>query len=85
MNDRPMCAVCQRPVEKITRWNRDYNDMATFVVECHGAAEQCEISAFQLSQGAEFGVAFHRTAIEAPASPAADSRTAADLSTIDAA
>lgn len=83
MIDRPMCAVCNRPVEKIQRWNDDNRQVATFVVGCHGAAEQTEVTYRAGARGISFGAAFQASAV--PALPAAGSCTAADLSSCGAA
>lgn len=85
---RPTCAVCNRPVEKLAvSYNNNWNT-ATYTVECHGAVEQATLTDRQIHEaqmigGISFGLAFQ--ASEAPALPAADSRTAASLSSSDAA
>ncbi len=63
MADRPICAVCNRPVEKMTAWDSPATRVRTYAVECHGAVEQTELSERQLYEarlngGIQFGRAF---------------------------
>ncbi len=63
----PICAVCRRPVEKMTRWDDPGTQTATFTVECHGAAETTELTACQVydagPNGIQIGLAFRSQAI----------------------
>lgn len=49
----PTCAVCNKPVERMTRDDAPMMRKLTFVVECHGEVESVDLLASELVDAAE--------------------------------
>lgn len=49
----PTCAVCNKPVERMTRDEGPMMRKLTFVVECHGEVESVDLLASELVDAAE--------------------------------
>ena len=59
----PLCAVCNKPVDKLVSWVDSNRDTLVFIAFCHGEQERCELGAFDVvAAGRHFklqrGVAF---------------------------
>jgi hypothetical protein len=44
----PTCAICKRPVERISRVDLMHRAATIFVVECHGDREEVTLTAIQM-------------------------------------
>lgn len=58
----PTCAVCGRPVERVTEARDDFTQRVRITVSCHGDREHVDLTFEELNDGAgeriRFGVAF---------------------------
>jgi hypothetical protein len=57
----PTCAVCSRPVDKLTRWEDATREKLTVIAECHGETESVDIAESELIRAPDkikFTVAF---------------------------
>lgn len=61
----PMCAVCNKPVNSITRWESPSSACSQFEVECHGEREWSDIdwSTIQAATRISAGIAFQNKRI----------------------
>ncbi len=56
---RPKCAVCVRPVDRMTEEEDTYRDVVIFTASCHGERERIVIPmGDERLKGISFGVAF---------------------------
>lgn len=56
---RPQCAVCGRPVERMTEEEDDWANVVVFTAHCHGQRESIEIPMGDSRlKGITFGAAF---------------------------
>jgi len=67
--DMPWCAICQKPVEKVSAAWDPLKLWTVYTAHCHGQVERCELTDQQaaLCEGLRFGVAFARELLPAPA------------------
>jgi hypothetical protein len=66
----PICAVCKRPVTRLTAWHGAAEGSMVYVAECHGAKQCVELTARQMEgagpHGIVFGEAFSEEARQLP-------------------
>jgi hypothetical protein len=62
----PICAVCERPVEKMTRWYDVCRMQTVYVAECHGESERSVLTDHDLfsAHSIEVGYAFTLKTLE---------------------
>lgn len=66
---RPNCAICERPVDRVTAWHKPWDNSTHYVVECHGEREEFDLSHYFLSLAIgppKIGEAFTAKHLEGP-------------------
>lgn len=54
----PWCATCDRPVERVARWQDPLSETYHFRYECHGGLEHAEVTAVEVEDGWVPGLRF---------------------------
>jgi hypothetical protein len=68
MNTLPFCAKCNKPVDKVTRYDDDYKKQLIFTAYCHGEKEEVRVPFEDLVNTIrfEFGTAFNGNSVVKP-------------------
>jgi hypothetical protein len=68
LNARPLCGVCNKPVEEFTEEEDGFGSEVVFTARCHGKRERVRVDIAQ-AKGINFGVAFAPAQARLPAPP----------------